>query len=78
MQEELELVVVYPVTGAGDLDQAAMADRLETGVAFRDREEALKPPEKEHRACDLPKKLDRIVDVMAIGRDGTRVVIEFP
>lgn len=74
----MELVVVHPVTGARDLYQAAMADRLETGVAFRDGEEALKPPEKEHGGCDLSEKLDSIVDVMAIGRDGTRVVIEFP
>ena len=74
----MELVVVHPVAGARDLDQAAMPDCLETGVAFRDRKEALKPPEKEDGGCDLPKKFDRILDVMAVGRDGTRVVIEFP
>ena len=78
MEEELELVVVHPVTGARDLNQAAMANRLKTGVAFRDGEEALKPPEKEDGGCDLPEKLDRILDVMAVGRDGARVIIEFP
>ena len=74
----MELVVVHPVAGASDLDQAAMADRLETGVAFGQRKEALKPPEKKDGGCDLPEKLDRILDVMAVWRDGTRVVIEFP
>jgi hypothetical protein len=45
-QEELELVVVDPVAGAGDLDQAALGNGLVARIAFGKRQKAFEPPEK--------------------------------
>src|SRR5579859_2950039 len=77
-EEEGELVVVDPVAGAGDFDQAAMEDGLVAGIVFREREKAFESPEEQRGAGDLGEKLDGIFHVMAVRRNGAGVIIEFP
>ena len=70
--------MVHPMAGVGDFDQAPIRDGLIARVIFGDGEKAFQAPEKEDRAGDLAEDLDSIFHVVAIGRDGARVVIEFP
>ena len=52
-QEEVELVVVDPVAGAGDLDQAALCDGLVARILVRKRQKAFQSPEEQRGAGDL-------------------------
>ena len=52
-EEELELVVVDPVAGVADLDQAALGDGLIARVVLGDGQKAFEAPEKEDRRGDI-------------------------
>lgn len=78
MEEEVELVVVDPVTGAGDFDQAAVGDGLVARVFFGEREEAFEPPEKKRGTRNLAQDFHGVCHVVAVRGNGARIVIEFP
>src|SRR5713226_7317756 len=77
-EEEVELVVVDPVAGAGDLDQAAIGDGFVARVVLGKREKAFESPEEQRRAGDLAEELDGVLHVVAVGGDGAGVIVKFP
>src|SRR6267378_4891850 len=77
-QEELELVVVDPVPGVGDFDQAAIGYCLIAGVIFGNGQKTFQAPEKEYGIGDLAEKLDGVFHVVTVRGNGAGVVVEFP
>ena len=77
-EEEVESVVVEPVAGGGDGDHAAVADGLVAGVVAGDGKEALFAPEEQGGRGDVAEDFDGFGDVVAVGREGAGVVVEFP
>src|SRR6202040_1585176 len=77
-QEEVQLVVVDPVAGAGNLDQAALRDGLVARIIFGKGQKAFQSPEEQRRAGNLAEQFDSILYVMAVRRNRAGVIIEFP
>src|ERR1700723_3679804 len=78
VQEYFQLIVMDPVAGIGDGHHSGVADRFPPWVSFRYRQETIEAPEHKSRAGDLAEEFDGILDMMAVGRQGTNVVVEFP
>ena len=70
--------MVDPVAGIRDFYQAAICDGLVARVVFGDGQKTFEASEKQHGAGNAAEKLDRILHVMAIGRNSPRIIIEFP
>ena len=49
-----------------------------TGIVFGNREETFEPPEEKGGASNLAEELYGVCHVVAVGRNGARIVVEFP
>src|SRR5260370_16002018 len=77
-EEEVELIVVHPVAGAGDLDQAAIRDGFVRRILLGKRQKAFESPEEQRGAGDLAEELDGVFHVVSVRGNRARIVIEFP
>src|SRR5581483_1165978 len=77
-EEDTKLVVVQPVAGVGDFDDAAVFDRVRSAVLLRGERPAFHPPEQQHRAGDLAKDFPYVIMTQPVRREESRVIIELP
>ena len=77
-KEEIELVVVDPVAGVGDLDEAAIGDGFEARIVFGVVHEAFRAPEEERGAADVAVQRDRVVEVLTVRGKKPGEVVELP
>src|SRR5260370_8750779 len=74
-EEEVELIVVHPVAGAGNLEQAALRDGLVARIFVRKRQKAFESPEEQRGAGDLAEQFDRLFPVVAVLRTRPCIII---
>jgi hypothetical protein len=77
-QKNFELVMLQPVAGLVNLDDASIGDFLGQGIGFRILGKTLASPEKQRRTGNLAQDLGGFLQVRALGRKHPGVVVEFP
>src|SRR5215469_7620109 len=77
-QKQIQLIVVYPVSGFFDLDQAKIANGFDARIVLRHGGKAFCAPEQQRGRGDLSKDLYGVLNVVAVGRESADVVIKLP
>src|SRR5260370_22783532 len=69
---------MHPVSGLFNFDQTKVADGFYARIVLGHRGKALRSPKQERGRSDLSKNLDRVLNVVAVRREGADIVIKLP
>src|SRR5262249_28806197 len=78
LEEEIQLIVVYPVTRLGYRNQPTISYSPDSSIVFRHRREAFETPEEQRGRGDSTINLCGVRNVVTVGRKSANVIIELP